>query len=63
MTRKERRELARKIAKEEKVIRKYKNDKDAVDNAQERISKLILSYELTPDDIDYMDDLIQKILS
>ena len=66
MTRKDRRELARKIAKQEQIIKKYKDDKDAVKAAQDRIDEIITSYltiETTLEDMDYIDELVQKILS
>ena len=63
MTRKECRELANKIAKEEKII-KYTHDEDAIKDAQERIAKLIFSIEnLSLEDMHIVDEMVQEILS
>ena len=65
MSRKERRELARKIAKYEKVIQNSES-KEAIDFAKMKIEEIIKSSlitEITLEDMDYIDNLVQRILT
>lgn len=65
MTRKERRELARKIAKYERMIQKSES-KETIEFAKGKIEELItssLTIETTLEDIDYIDDLVKRLLT
>lgn len=64
MTKKECRNIAEQIAIEEQIIKENTNNIDAVKSAQERISKLVFSIEnLTIQDIQIIDEMVQEILS
>jgi hypothetical protein len=65
MTRKERRELARKIAKYEKLIQKSESE-ETIEFAKGKIEELItssLTIETTLEDMDYIDDLVKRLLT
>ena len=62
MNRKERREIARKIAKYEKVIQKSES-KETIKSAQDKINEIIMSTNFDLEDMAYIDELVQKNLA
>lgn len=62
MTRKERKELARKIVKYETMIQKSESDK-TIEFAKEKLNELIMSTDFNLEDMAYIDDLVRKSLT
>jgi hypothetical protein len=65
MNRKERRELARKIAKYEKMIQRSESE-ETIEFAKGKIEELItssLTIETTLEDMDYINDLVKRLLT
>lgn len=63
MNRKEREHIAKEIIKEEKIIQNKNNSQQTIEKAQKRILKLILSQNLTLEDMQIIDDIVQKSFS
>ena len=63
MNRKEQEYIAKEIIKEEKIIQNKNNSQQIIKKAQKRILKLILSQNLTLEDMQIIDDIVQKSFS
>lgn len=63
MNRKEQEYIAKEIIKEEKIIQNKNNSQQTIEKAQKRILKLILSQNLTLEDMQIIDDIVQKSFS
>lgn len=63
MNGKEREYIAKEIIKEEKIIQNENSSQQTIEKAQKRILKLILSQNLTLEDMQIIDDIVQKSFS